>query len=205
MLRAIVPTLLILVQLSPLARADDERTVRAKARFEAGRALYSLGDYEAALREFAAGYQQVPRPQFLINLGQTYRKLERFDKAREMYEKFLAEASPDDPNRPAVAKILDELREEAARRKPEPPLPSPLTPTPTPTPPPAPPAPAPLVVAPAPSPPARHRFDKRQLGWIIPVAVVVAAGAAVGIYFAARPGDGCVAGLPCVDSTHRGP
>jgi hypothetical protein len=201
MLRAIVPMLLVLMHLSSVARADDERTVRARARFEAGRALYSLGDYEAALREFAAGYQQVPRPQFLINLGQTYRKLERFDKARQMYEKFLAEAPPDDPNRPAVAKILEELHDEEAQHKAAEP-PSPPPPPIAPSPPPIAPAP-PLVVAPP--PPPRHHFDKRHLGWIIPVSLVVVAGAAVGIYFAARPGDGCIAGLACVDSTHRAP
>jgi tetratricopeptide (TPR) repeat protein len=186
MLRALVSALLLLFASHHAFAQEDDRLARARARFEAGRALYSLGDYEAALREFAAGYQLVPKPQFLINLGQTYRKLERYDRAREMYNKFLAEAPPDDPSRPAIARILVELQHEEPPKLEEPS--------------PAPQAPPPVVVVKT-TPPPPHRFDRRHLGWILPLSALVVAGAAVGIYFAVRPNDGCIAGLPCVDST----
>jgi tetratricopeptide (TPR) repeat protein len=189
------------------AVGDDDKQTRARARFEAGRALYSLGDYEAALREFAAGYLLVPKPQFLINLGSTYRKLGDYRKSREMYRLYLAKTPLDDAMRPSVERVLVELDEEEAKHPPAPPA-APVAPV-------APPSatlnapPSTSVAAPtiapqsfavAPAPPPKH-FDRRHLGWIIPVAVVAAAGLSVGIYFAARPSSNCPANVLCIDST----
>jgi len=175
-----------------VAHADD-KIMRAKAHSEAGRALYSIGDYEAALREFVIGYQLVQKPQFLINLGQTYRKLRRIDKAREMYTAYLAEVPEDDPHRQTVLQILGELAKEPAT--------VPLLSAPPPTPPPTMAAPTALVQPATP----RRRFDRRHLGWILPVTALVLSGVGVGIYFAVRPGDGCRPGLVCVDSTMHTP
>src|SRR5438477_2623625 len=88
---------------SAIAHAQqDAAFARAKTHFEAGRALYNLGNYYDAVREFAAGYELAPKPQFLINLGQCYRRLENFEKAREMYQKYLTDVPGESPERAQV-------------------------------------------------------------------------------------------------------
>jgi tetratricopeptide (TPR) repeat protein len=173
-----------------LAHAQaDAALARAKTHFEAGRALYSLGNYQDAVREFAAGYELVPKPQFLINLGQCYRRLENFEKAREMYQKYLAGVPANDPERAQVQSLLAEVeREQRVAQQhrrvaivPAPPLPPPSSGATT------------VIVA---RPPERKPFIKRHW-WIIPTSIAVAAGIAVGIYFAARPAD-CPASLGCI-------
>lgn len=178
---------------------SDDAIARARTHFEAGRALYQLGNYTEAAREFAAGYQLVPRPQFLLNLGQCYRKLDDLPQAREMYRRYLDKASVNDPERPQAQQILGEIERQIAARQ------ATASPPPTPAPPPAA-APAATMtpasatlVATAP-PPARKSFIKRNW-WIIPVAaVVVGAAVGVGVYYGTRPADPCSgANLACWD------
>ena len=138
--------------------ADDEE--RARGHYEIGLGLYRLGDYEGALKEFGAGYELARKPGFLLNLGQTYRKLGELREARDMYRQFLAEVPRDDPARPEARKVLAEI-EQAIRRAPppEPPSSSPSSSSSisssSPSPPssssssPAAPEPAPAVAAPA--------------------------------------------------------
>lgn len=185
--------------------AGDDAVSRARTHFEAGRALYNLGNYQDAIREFSAGYQLAPRPQFLLNLGQAYRKLGQLEKARDLYKRFLTDAPPDDPDRGQVQQILIDLEGELARQPPPALTPIPeLRSTPaalaaTPTPP----APAATLTVHA-EPPPRKSFLRRNW-WIFPVGAVVLAGAAVGIYFAVRPSNqldcsgatlGCVHTMP---------
>jgi tetratricopeptide (TPR) repeat protein len=112
----------ILVLLSVVAQAKKEDLVTTAARqhFELGRALFKQGRYQQALKEFESGYQMVPKPQFLLNMGQAHRHLGEFDEAARMYERFLAEAPSDDPDRPAVNDLLAEVRRELDKRKPPP-------------------------------------------------------------------------------------
>jgi tetratricopeptide (TPR) repeat protein len=178
-------------------RAQTQDAIsRARTHFEAGRALYNLGNYTDAIREFSAGYQLAPRPQFLVNLGQCYRKLgglENLTKARDLYRKFLDEASPGDPDREQVKSVLTDLEQEIA-----------ATPAAAPPPPPKAAEPEPqqnALVASA--PPAKKPFIKRHW-WIIPVTIVAAAGLAVGIYFAVKPSgqvDCGSASLGCIDGS----
>jgi tetratricopeptide (TPR) repeat protein len=211
--RVLALLLVVALALRPARAEDPEALIRARARFEAGRALYVLGDYEQALREFMIGYQLVQKPEFLINLGQCYVKLRRPDKAREMYARFLATAPKSDSNRAAVEQLLAELGaapagsvpvepppagEPPPSRSPESTAPSRLSePSPSPL-------LGPLVTTPklTATPAAKKRFDRRHLGWIVPLAGIVLAGAVVGIYFGARPNNGCISGLACVDSSH---
>ncbi|HEX8953349.1 MAG TPA: tetratricopeptide repeat protein, partial [Polyangia bacterium] len=95
--------------------ADD--VARARTHFEAGRALYQLGNYNEALREFAAGYQLAPRPQFLLNLGQCYRKLDDLANARAMYQRYLHDAPASDPERPQAQQIRAEIDRQIADRQ----------------------------------------------------------------------------------------
>jgi tetratricopeptide (TPR) repeat protein len=171
-----------------VAHAEEvDRLARSRAHFEAGRALYSLGNYRDALREFTSGYQLEPRPQFLLNLGQTYRKLDELERAEEMYRSFLTTAPPDAPERPEVTRLIGEVERGRAARA----VAEPVAPRAT---------PSVAIAAPAPSAP-KQRSVWRRTWWLVPIGAAVLAGAAVGIYFAARPADqvGCSqAGLGCI-------
>lgn len=178
------------------AQAQPEDTIaRARTHFEAGRALYQLGNYNEALREFAAGHQLAPRPQFLLNLGQCYRKLDDLQQAREMYQRYLHDAPASDPERPQAQQILAEIdrqiadREAAAAAASPTPAPSPTTTVPV----------AATTLA-ATAPPPKKSWIKRNW-WIIPVgAVVVGVGVGLGVYFGTRAPDPCGgANLTCWD------
>src|SRR5438132_61650 len=86
----------------------DEGVRRARAHFEVGLGMYNLGNYREALKEFAAGYQLTHKPKFLVNMGQAYRRLNELDSARGMYNRYLAEAAPNDPDRAQVLRLLTE-------------------------------------------------------------------------------------------------
>jgi tetratricopeptide (TPR) repeat protein len=182
----------VLFALASTAQAQSaDALVKAREHYRAGRALYHLGNYAEAIREFQAGYELVPKPQFLIDGGQGYRKLGELARAQAMYQKFLATAPADDPDRAYVNKLLAEVEAAIAS---EPPV---IAPAPSAAPPVAAPQVAPLAVA-APRPRA---FAVRHW-WIFPVGAVVLAGVATGIYFAVRPSS-CGAGLGCIDFPGR--
>jgi hypothetical protein len=153
------------------ARADPNEE-RAHELFGSGRAHYQAGHYREALRDFEAGYALVPRPTFLLNMGQAYRQLLDVVHAREKYVAFLAKAPVDDPARPQVEELLREIDRSTA-----------------------------LAVATAAPPPPKRSFVRRHW-WIFPTTAVVLAGVGVGIYFAvrppSRPGCGDVS-LGCLD------
>lgn len=191
------------------ARAEDA-TARAKACFERGSARYQRGDYEAAAREFEAGYALAPRPLFLVNLGQAYRQLGQLERARDVYRRFLASAPPTDPQRASVDRIVIDLDQKLAEKKRAPtvtPSEAVLVPPPTPVTAPLPVVSAPLASQPAavvpvattsaPPAPAKRSFIRRHW-WIIPVSVVALTGLTVGIYFAARPQE---ASIDCTGAT----
>jgi tetratricopeptide (TPR) repeat protein len=170
------------------AQSDDEG--RSRAHYDAGRALFVLGNYPEALREFTSGYQLSGRPKFLLNIAQCYRRLGEPRRAREMLEQYLQRGAPTDAERADISRILAELDREPDRDQRAQPAASP------------PPqavsyqkatSDAPLIQA---TPAPRRSFIRRHW-WIIPVSVVAAAGLAVGIYFAARPSVDC-GSLGCV-------
>ncbi len=175
------------------ARADqsDEES-RARTHYAAGKALYGLGNYSDALRELLVGYSLVPKPQFLLNIGQCYRRLDDLGKAREMYKKYLDEVPADDGQRPQVEELLRELDKQIEERAQKTAVP----------------AVAPVVVAPAPEPAPnlvvvapveKPRWKKNAWMWAVPVAVIAAAGLSVGLYFALRP-SGCNASFACISA-----
>jgi tetratricopeptide (TPR) repeat protein len=152
----------------------DPDAERARSHFEAGQALYELGRYDEAVREFSASYTLSHHAALILNIGSCYRKLGDLSAARDVFKKFLAEAPPRDPYRPQVESILREIDATLAARAPAPP--------------PAP-APAPVTVTAPPAQvataPPRRSFARRHW-WIFPVVGAVAVGAAVGIYFGVR-------------------
>ena len=86
-----------------------------RAHLERGLALYRSGSYAAAIAEFEAGYALLPRPAFLLNIAQAWRKLGQLERARSYYQRFVERAPAHDPARPqvlvAIEKIDAQLRE----------------------------------------------------------------------------------------------
>lgn len=193
MIRAGV-ALLVLVATLP-ARADDDRQTRARAHYEVGLGMYHLGNYRDAIREFSAGYELAPRPEFLINLGQAYRKLHDLDHAREMFKRYLAASDAQAPDRKQVLQLLDEV-EHARAVEPPPVMESPPAETESPVV-----APAPVALVATPAPPPRKSALKRYW-WTIPVGAVLV-GAAVGLtlYFTLPPSQVACnsATIACID------
>ena len=117
------------------ARAGETEDAVGKMHFDAGDRAYKEGRYQKALAEFRAGYELTHRPPFLINIAQSYKKLNDLQKAREFYKTYLY-LEPNSPLVPKVQKWLVEIDQEIGSAAPTPsasPAPSP-SPGPTVTP-----------------------------------------------------------------------
>jgi tetratricopeptide (TPR) repeat protein len=182
------------------APESTDAIARARKHYAAGRALYDLGNYNDALREFTSGYELAPKPLFLLDIGQCHRKLHDYEKARQSFSDFLERATKDEPARARALQLLKDVDREAESEEsqPAPEPPKPIAPVVEPPPPiavapPPPPAAPPPALAPPPSvvaaPDTAHRRARRRLvlGLTISSAILVAAGVSVGLVFALRP------------------
>lgn len=151
---------------------------RSRELFRLGQERFQAGEIEAAIAAFAEGYALDPRPEFLLNLAQSYRALGRRAEAITYFERFIA-AAPDHALRPAAERTLAELRraeeEEAAARRAREPAPRPL----------------PLVPAGGErSPVADDTAPRSGRSWLwVAVGAAVVVGGGVALYFAMRGGD----------------
>jgi hypothetical protein len=188
--RCVVALILLIGQAHADSKLDE-----AKTHFQAGEALYKLGHYEEAIREFNAGYELAPRPAFLINLGQAQRKAHHPREALDLFEKYLNAVGAHDKRRPEVELMASELRSELAQAPPPEPSPEPPPPAPSPVPVVTPPV-APVVVQ------ARPSFARRHW-WIFPVAAaVVGVAVGVGVYYGTRGNQfDCGGAIGCIDTT----
>ena len=85
----------------------------ARSHFVAGEEEYARGRWREALHEFQLGYALSPRPEFLINFAQVYRKLGDYDAAARECQRYLATAPP--PDLAAQARRLVERSAATAR------------------------------------------------------------------------------------------
>ncbi|MBK7862145.1 MAG: hypothetical protein IPJ65_26725 [Archangiaceae bacterium] len=182
--------MLLLALALAFGAADAEALKQAQTHFRAGKTHYDLGHYPEAISEFAAGYALVPRPEFLLNLGQAYRRNRELARAKEMFERYLEKAPANAPERQQVRETLAELAAQSEVDSAPSPPPS-LTPA-------VKAAPAAVQLEAQPGP-ARH------LAWAVPVAVVVVASVVTGIVLATRSTDACASaqGLGCWDLRPR--
>lgn len=95
---------------SPAASEDatpsaptDPRIAEALARFDDAEALHERGDFSGALAEMALVYSLLEeaddRYVLLFNLGRLYEAMHRYDRAVELYQRYLDEAPPDGADR----------------------------------------------------------------------------------------------------------
>lgn len=80
-----------------------------KSLTEAGVRLYERGDFAGAIQSFAAGYALRPKPVFLFNIAQAYRKSGQDQNALSFYGKFIV-ASPQSPYRAEAEAYIAYLR-----------------------------------------------------------------------------------------------
>jgi tetratricopeptide (TPR) repeat protein len=81
----------------------------ARVHFEAGTDDYAAGRYEEAIRRFQAGYALVPRPNFLVNIGQAYRKLGDLVRAKEAYVAYVRALPEKSALRDQALQVLAEI------------------------------------------------------------------------------------------------
>jgi len=150
---------------------------QARAHFQRGKAAFELGRFQEALEEYQAAYRISPLPGFLFNLGQCHRNLGQYKKAIFSFKLYLKK-KPNAHNREAVELLLSELETKVEVRPP----------------------PTTVrvyvpreeddhkqaITAPPPPPPKRRKPIYAKW-WFWTGVAAVAAGSAVGIYFAARP------------------
>ena len=176
---------------------QPDALVQARAHFDAGRTFYDVGNYPDALREFNIGYEMSRKPRFLLNIAQTYRKLNELARAREALGKFLDETPAGDPYRATAEALLREIEAAESRQPPPRITTTPVAPAPTPPSPPAAPTPTPtptptlapaptvsatqaVVATPAPAP-LHKPLVRRGWFWGAIVGGVVVAGGAIAL------------------------
>ncbi|MDB4967390.1 MAG: hypothetical protein JWN44_3079 [Myxococcales bacterium] len=189
--------MVILLALAAVAHAaPPSQEDLARSHYVAGEEEYARGRWKEALHEFQIGYALSPRPEFLINFAQVYRKLGDYDRAIDECERYLATA-PDTALATQAQRLLAQLREERSHMPP-PTASKPAVPVARPSV--APPsvgfsspsvgatstAPAnPLVATAAPP-----RKSRRWVAPVVAVAAVLAAGGiVVGVVLGTQPRD----------------
>ena len=106
------------------AQSETARLVeQARAHVEAGNQHYAAGRYLEAIREFQAGYALVPRPNFLVNLGQAYRKLGDLNRAKESYVAYVRALPQNSALRDQALQVLAEIEVQLQEQKPSTPSP----------------------------------------------------------------------------------
>lgn len=164
-------------------QAEDPKAA-AKRHYDRGTALFALDRYDEAIKEFEAGYLEVPLPAFLYNIGQAHRKAGRTERARSYFERYL-EMAPEAADRPQVERIIAEI--DAALTPAAPAAAPPQPPAPTPAAAIAAPA-APPAASAAPSDKAPEAAPRRTWLWgvIGGAGALVVAGVVVGVVLATR-------------------
>jgi tetratricopeptide (TPR) repeat protein len=98
----VVALLLALTSVSPAgAQAGKSKLDAIRARMEKGQELYVAKSYEAAAREFEAGYKDSPYSAFLFNAGVCYQKLGDNARALDRFREYLRV----DPSAPDADKV----------------------------------------------------------------------------------------------------
>jgi tetratricopeptide (TPR) repeat protein len=102
----------------PATQAETAKLMEdARAQFEAGNQHYAAGRFHDAIRHFQAGYALVPRPNFLVNLGQSYRKLGDLPRAKEAYVAYVRALPENSALRDQALQVLAEIEVQLQEQK----------------------------------------------------------------------------------------
>lgn len=101
---------------APADRGKKERVSRASEHFSRGVVLYEHGDYGGAVDEFVAAYCDAPNADVLYNIGQSFERLLKFEKAVAYFQLFILRSGDDqEVARQRAARRVQVLREMPAR------------------------------------------------------------------------------------------
>jgi tetratricopeptide (TPR) repeat protein len=100
---------LLLLPTLAYAQKEDDRTKQAMEKFEEGKTLYRLNDFDGAIKVWTEAYKLKNAPNFLYNIAQAYREKKEFEKAIAFYRSYLKDM-PDAPNRDVVEKRITEMQ-----------------------------------------------------------------------------------------------
>lgn len=104
-----------LAQDAPEAPSEAQLT-RAKALYDASSRYYDLGEYQKALDGFQESYLLSGAPALLLNIGQCYRFLERYDEAKRSYESYLR-VEPESELRAEVESLITQMQDLLAQKQ----------------------------------------------------------------------------------------
>jgi tetratricopeptide (TPR) repeat protein len=90
------------------AHAAHADKALAKEHYTKGMAAYTLDNYDKAIEEFRAGFEEAPDPVFLFNIAQAYRLSHRPREAISFYKKYL-QLAPTAKNRDTVEQQIQTL------------------------------------------------------------------------------------------------
>ena len=98
----------------PPQAAEDPRLVQARSMLARGRALFSAGNYDAALAEFMRASELLqghPRQYIVLNnIAVCHERRFRYDMAVRYYEEYLGRAPENEADRAQVVAVLQTLR-----------------------------------------------------------------------------------------------
>ncbi|HEY2745541.1 MAG TPA: tetratricopeptide repeat protein [Polyangia bacterium] len=94
---------------APSASSSGDDIDIAKAHFNTGQTYYEHGRFADAAREFEEAYRLSPKAPLLYNVGKSYDGSNDFARALDAYQRFLAAAPPDNPDRDFSAKRVEML------------------------------------------------------------------------------------------------
>jgi tetratricopeptide (TPR) repeat protein len=102
--------LLVLIALLAGPAAADTNEAAYERAYKHGLAEFEAQHWAAARTAFESAYAIDPQPRLLVNIGSTYRHAGDATHALAFYERFLAEAEPDDTDREEVGDLIAKLR-----------------------------------------------------------------------------------------------
>jgi tetratricopeptide (TPR) repeat protein len=113
MMERSITAVLLLLGWAHLARAQDDKTERARVHLKAAVAYYDEARYDDAAREMEVAYELKPLPDLQYNLAQCYERLGRYERAANAYEQYL-KGNPTANDRKVVQTRIANLRQRAA-------------------------------------------------------------------------------------------
>lgn len=88
----------------------------AKAKFQAGKTAYDLGEFDQALVRYTEAYKLKPLPAFLFNIAQCHRQLKNYERASFFYKRYLS-LQKKATNAAQVKELIAEMDQKLAEAK----------------------------------------------------------------------------------------